>query len=80
MKKIGLLLALSFLGCTDEAASRRALEQEGYTDISFTGYDWFACAKDDTFHTGFRAKGPTGKPASGVVCCGLMMKGCTVRH
>lgn len=79
MKK--LLIALLLLaGCTSETDARRALEAEGYKDIQITGYDWFACAKDDTFHTGFKAKNRDGKTVSGVVCSGLIFKSATIRY
>ncbi len=74
-----LAWAMMFLpSCTDEASSRRALMSAGFTDIVFTGYEWFGCGKDDEFHTGFKAKNVRGETVSGVVCCGLF-KSCTVR-
>ena len=50
----------------------------GFTDVQFTGYSFFACSKDDEYHTGFKAKNPSGKKISGTVCCGIL-KSCTVR-
>jgi hypothetical protein len=79
MSKGRWVLGLLFLAaCTDEPASRKALESQGFTDIRFTGYEAFACSEDDGFHTGFTAKNPQGRQVSGVVCCGLL-KSCTVR-
>lgn len=66
-------------GCTKPESAARQLEAAGYTDIQLHGYDWFNCSKDDTFHDKFTAKGPTGKPVSGVVCSGLLFKGGTIR-
>ncbi len=81
--KLGLITAtvglLALAGCTDESNTRRTLESAGYTDIQTTGYSWFECGKDDTYHTGFTAKNPLGKPVSGTVCCGMWTKGCTIR-
>lgn len=67
------------VSCTDESTATRVLEFEGVTEIQFTGYDWFACSKDDTFHTGFNGV-KNGKKISGVVCSGLLFKGSTVRY
>lgn len=45
----------------------RILEDAGYTEIVLTGYR-MGCGEDDNMHTGFTAKGPTGRPVSGVLC------------
>ena len=76
---IWLLLAAPLLVCcTDEPRARRVLEEQGYADIELTGYAPWSCSNDDTFETGFRAKGPTGRAVTGAVCCGAF-KNCTVR-
>lgn len=72
-------LALTLVACTDEENTRRTLDSAGYTEIQTTGYSWLECGKDDTFHTGFRAKNPAGKVVEGTVCCGMWSKGCTIR-
>ncbi len=81
--KLGLIFAtiacIGLVACTDEDNTRRTLESAGYSDIHTTGYSWFECGKDDTFHTGFTAKNPVGKTVSGTVCCGMWTKGCTIR-
>lgn len=81
--KLSLIIAtvglLALAGCTDEANTVRTLDSAGYTEIQTTGYSWFECGKDDTFHTGFRAKNPAGKVVEGTVCCGMWSKGCTIR-
>ena len=80
MKKMIALVALLMLGgCTDEHNSRKTLRSSGYFDIEITGYSWFECGDNDTFHTGFRAKNPRGEAVEGTVCCGFLAKGCTVR-
>lgn len=80
MRKIILLLfALLFASCTDEEQARRVLENQGYTKIQITGYKHFSCGKDDSTSTGFNAMSPADKPVSGVVCCGLWLKNCTIR-
>lgn len=81
--KLGLIscaaLAIALVACTDETNTIRTLDSAGYTDIHTTGYSWFECGKDDTYHTGFTAKNPAGKQVSGTVCCGMLTKGCTIR-
>lgn len=72
------ILLFALCACTDESASTRTLKDSGFTDIRLTGYSYFACSDDDTFHTGFTAKNSQGREVSGVVCCGWL-KSCTVR-
>lgn len=81
MKKVLLfaLLALALVGCTNAGDAREALDAQGFTDITITGYDWFACSEDDWNHTGFIATNPQGKRVSGTVCSGLLFKSATVR-
>lgn len=78
MKKLILVLALVAAGCTNEPGAARALDGAGYTQVEFTGYRVFGCADSDDFSVGFRARGPSGKPVSGIVCSGFM-KGATIR-
>ncbi len=81
MKRLILVLALllgGVSGCSDEDAARSALLDEGFKDIQITGWE-FGCAKDDGTCTGFHATGPTGRRVTGVVGCGYVFKGCTVR-
>ena len=79
MNKITLTIAMLFSSCTNEADSVRTLQNSGFTDIRTTGWSPMSCSKDDTFETGFSAKNPAGQRVSGVVCCGFVFKGCTVR-
>lgn len=75
MKYISILLLCTTLimnACTNESDARRVLEEQGYTEIHFTGYDMFGCSEDDTYRTGFTATSPTGHRVSGVVCGGYM--------
>lgn len=74
------VLALSLTACTDEESSRRALEAQGFKDITFTGYDMWSCGEDDTYSTGFTATNVNGQRVSGTVCCGLVAKACTIRY
>jgi hypothetical protein len=76
-----ILPLLALAACSDANEARRTLENAGYTDIQTTGYAWTGCGKDDRVHTGFTAKGPTGKRIEGVVCAGFgpFAKGATIR-
>lgn len=73
------LLLFALVGCTDAGGAKRLLEAQGMTEVEITGYEPFDCSEEDTLQTGFRAKGPTGKPVSGTVCCGIVLRNCTVR-
>jgi hypothetical protein len=82
MKKIMIAALLILLtACSDGDAAMHALRGAGYTNVEITGFKFFGCGKDDTFTTGFDAKGPTGEHVSGVVCSGfgLFSKGATIR-
>jgi hypothetical protein len=81
MKKsliLPLIVCLIVAGCSDEGVARKALDGAGYTGVQLTGYEWAGCSGNDTYSTGFKALGPTGKPVVGVVCSGWM-KGATIR-
>lgn len=78
MKKIVFAVMLTLIaGCTDADGAKKALIREGYADIEITGYDHFGCGKDDSFHTGFKAK-KNGHEVIGVFCSGWL-KGGTIR-
>jgi len=79
MKKL-LVLALlcAFCACTNPDGARRILTQQGYTDITLTGYDAWSCGQDDWYSTGFVATNVNGVRVTGVVCQG-MFKGATIR-
>ena len=76
-----LLCALLALvgGCSNDPATHRVLEAQGFTEITTQGWSLVGCAEDDWSTTRFRAVSPLGKPVNGVVCCGWFFKGCTVR-
>lgn len=79
MKRLVLIAALIALAaCTDAPKAQRVLESAGYTEIKITGYDAFACDKNDNFSTGFQARSPNGQFVTGVVCSGWL-KGATIR-
>lgn len=80
MKKIIALIIASTIvsGCTDSNTARDALTDAGYTNVRTTGYDFFGCAEDDAYHTGFVATSPSGFTVKGVVCSGFL-KGTVIR-
>ena len=75
-----LLGAILMTGCTSQSDAERALSAESYTNIQYTGYDFFSCSKDDFFHTGFTAENANGKRVEGTVCSGLLFKSATIRY
>lgn len=79
MRKVLILSILALAGCTSASDTHKALEAQGFSNVQPGGYDWFACSKDDWYHTKFTATNPQGKQVAGVVCSGLLFKAATVR-
>ena len=77
--RIVLLGAVLIGGCTNAEKATQVLQAQGYREVTITGYKWLGCAKDDAYHTGFRAKAPSGQRVDGTVCAGLWVKGSTIR-
>lgn len=67
-------------GCnkTHEKSAIETLQNNGYTDITITGWRPFMKSDSDLFSTGFVAISPNGNTVSGAVCGGLL-KGNTIR-
>ncbi len=82
MKKILLILiAPFFIQCSSEndfKKGKQQLEQQGYTDIKNTGYNFFCCSEDEEFSTGFKCKDKKGNTVKGCFCSNFL-KGITVR-
>jgi len=78
-KVILILAALALSGCDEPAAE--ALKAQGYTSVRIGGPVILSCGRDDSISTSrrFTARRSDGVKVSGVVCCGLVFKGCTVR-
>lgn len=74
-----LIVVLMMMGCTDAEHAITVLKQQGYKNIQMTGYDFFACSKDDFYHTGFRATTRDNDVVNGTVCAGIFFKGSTIR-
>lgn len=79
MKKLLVLAVLLLSGCTNSGDAHRALEGMGFTSIEITGYNYFACSKDDFYHTGFTAVNANHQIVNGTVCSGFLFKNSTVR-
>ena len=79
MKRAIIGLCLLACACTDDAGAINAAENIGLTHVVPQGYSWTGCGGDDHYHTAFVAKRADGHSVYGVVCCGLFLKGCTVR-
>lgn len=76
---VGALFVACLSGCTRADHSTEILRNAGYENIHITGYAFFGCSEDDTFHTGFEATSKTtGNRVTGVVCSGWL-KGSTIR-
>ncbi len=80
-KKFALILfvALTIAGCGNETLTVETLNKAGFSDIEYTGWSPFSCGEDDQWSSSFRAINPKGKTVEGVVCCGLVLKQCTIR-
>lgn len=80
MKRLFLITAIAVLAaCTDPTTATRVLLDQGYTNVQMTGYNFMACSRDDTYHSGFTAKSPAGHQVSGTVCAGVLFKNSTIR-
>lgn len=79
MKRIAIITALLLASCGNDEETVRTLRAAGYTQARSTGWEPMSCGKDDTWSTGFVAVNPAGQRVRGVVCCGLVFKGCTIR-
>lgn len=76
-----LLLVAVLFGCTssnDFDNGKKQLEQQGYTDVKNTGYNFFCCDEKDTFSTGFECKDKNGNIVKGCFCSNVL-KGVTIR-
>lgn len=65
----------------DDSMAERALRAQGFTRIQMGGVPLFGCGDDDSMITSrkFTAINANKMRVSGIACCGLLMKGCTIR-
>ena len=68
-----------FTGNVDSVKGVNALNAQGISNVTLTGYKFFGCASGEYYSTGFKGIGVNGKPVSGVICSGFL-KGVTVRY
>ena len=67
-------------GCEgDVDHARGVVESSGYTNVIVGGPSRWSCSDSDTVSNTFTAVSANGKKVSGIVCCGLIFKNCTVR-
>ena len=59
-------------------SSGRQPDEHGFTDVKIGGYSPFGCSESDDTCTEFTAK-RGDRAVRGVVGCGYLFKGCTVR-
>jgi len=76
---VALLGIFTLSACTDKKEAIRVLENDGFTNVKVTGYNFFACSKDDFYHTGFVGT-KNNRRIKGTVCSGLIFKGSTIRY
>jgi hypothetical protein len=83
-----LFAALALAGCgemVDKSRAVEAMEAAGYKNVIVTDQHglapgWYGCGKDDAVAFDVTATNPVGARTKAVACCGLIMKGCTIRH
>lgn len=88
-KRIALLAVVGLLvGCgemIDKNVAVQTMENAGFKDVRVTGQHgiapgWYGCGEDDAVAFDVNGKNPAGKQVSATVCCGLVLKNCTVRY
>jgi len=78
---LGVVILWFYLAWTPDAGgATKILREEGYTEIQITGADPMMCGRGDHKGTKFSAKNHAGNTVRGVVCCGAVFKGCTIRR
>lgn len=73
-----LLCTVLLSSCSGASTSEVLLEEQGYTNVEITGYNIFACSRDDMYRYNFTAINQNGKQVKGVVCS-APLKGYTIR-
>ena len=75
---IFFVLCFFVTSCDGGTTSETILEEQGYTNVQITGYNYLACSEDDMYRYGFTATNSNGKNVKGVVCS-APLKGYTIR-
>lgn len=91
MRRFYTIMAMLFVscaGCGEMVPVERAvatMEAAGYKNVRVTDQhgvapQWAGCSEGDAVAFDVSATNPAGKQTTATVCCGLMLKGCTIRH
>jgi hypothetical protein len=77
-------LLVLFSGTADSDMGKHALEQAGWSEIYVTEsgatlWGLQGCGDDDSVYFKADGKNPAGKDEHALVCCGILLKSCTVR-
>ncbi len=84
-----ILIVLTLTGCGEMVSEDHAvntLKAEGWTDIIVTAKHGISphlvggCGEDDSVAFEATGRNPAGKDSTATVCCGLIVKSCTIRH
>jgi len=82
MKKYFLIgYIISLMSCSSESdfeKGKQILENQGYTNVTNTGFDAFCCSDSDDWSTGFEATSKDSSIIHGCICSGIG-KGITIR-
>jgi hypothetical protein len=73
-----LLLCTSCVPSEVFSRSQQAIADQGYTNIQYQGYEWFACGQEDQFGLRYAATAPNGRRVTLAACSGWF-KGVTIR-
>lgn len=84
---IGIIFLSLFRGLLSSNSGFDAVsnvETMGFTEVEVTGskyvaVGWRGCGDDDSVAYEITAKNPTGNKVNVLMCCGMWLKGCTVR-
>ena len=78
---LGGLVTCRHYACVDKEQAEEVLKKDGrFNNATFQDtYQWWTCGHGDAYATGFTAINSKGDKVSGTVCCGLIMKDCTIR-
>lgn len=89
MKTVWILAMTAAMSACGEAVPQQraidAMTSAGYSGITVTGQHGIApefagCAKGDAVAFDVAATNAAGTPTTATVCCGLLIKACTIRH
>lgn len=65
---------------SDDSIFKGAAERAGLTNVSVGDTAIFSCGRDDSLARQITATNSRGQRVQAVVCCGMVLKACTVRY